>query len=81
MTRPEPHHDTDTGTDGSGEPDGTVVPFHRPGRPHDTTIRVERIETEPMTAEEYRRAVIALAALINEWKHQENPPDTREKTA
>jgi len=42
---------------------------------------VERIETEPMTAEEYRRAVIALAALINEWIQQEETPTDDEKAA
>lgn len=77
---PEPHRDTDTHDDTTNEPDGTVVPFRRRRRTN-ATVRVERIETEPMTAEEYRRAVIALAALINEWKHQQNPPGTQEKAA
>ena len=32
-------------------------------------IRVERIETTPMTEDQYRRAVTALATLINEWQY------------
>ncbi|MFG3519951.1 hypothetical protein ACGF5S_06780 [Nocardia nova] len=56
------HRDRPDPTDDSG----TVVPLRRPAhRQHG--IRVERIDTTPMTAEQYDRAVAALAALINEW--------------
>ncbi|GAA4612349.1 hypothetical protein GCM10023108_08440 [Saccharopolyspora hordei] len=51
-------------TDSAGDADSNVVPLRR--RPGRAGVTVERIETEPMTAEEYRRAVIALAALISE---------------
>ncbi|WP_189061962.1 hypothetical protein [Longimycelium tulufanense] len=44
-------------------------------------VTVERIETEPMTAEEYRLAVTALAALINQWKHPEDNPSNHQKKA
>jgi hypothetical protein len=53
----------------------------RPARRHGE-ITVERIETVPMTPEQYRRAVTSLAQLINEWKYgTENHPDTDEKAA
>ena len=56
------HRDRSDLTDDSG----TVVPLRRPAyRQHG--VRVERIDTTPMTAEQYDRAVAALAALINEW--------------
>lgn len=32
-------------------------------------VTVERIESEPMTSDEYRLAVVTLAALINQWQH------------
>lgn len=69
----------DTGNPGEDQP-GAVVPFTRPaGR---AGVTVERIESEPMTAEEYRLAVTALAALINQWKHaDENPPHSGENAA
>ncbi|GDY31379.1 hypothetical protein [Gandjariella thermophila] len=73
---PENRHEH---TDNTGDAHGNVVPLH-----HSTAragVTVERIETEPMTAEEYRRAVIALAALINEWIQQEDTPPDDEKAA
>ncbi len=66
-------------TDSAGDADSNVVPLRR--RPGRAGVTVERIETEPMTAEEYRRAVIALAALINEWIQQEGTPTDDEKAA
>lgn len=69
----------DTGNPGEDQP-GAVVPFTRPA--HRAGVTVERIDTEPMTAEEYRLAVTALAALINQWKHpDENPPHNGENAA
>ncbi|WP_298182880.1 hypothetical protein [Saccharomonospora sp.] len=63
-----PEHDRDhSGND--ADPDGAVVPLRR--RARRAGVTVERIETEPMTADEYRLAVTALAALINQWKPEE----------
>ncbi len=65
----------DTGNPGEDEP-GNIVPFTRAG------VTVERIDTEPMTSDEYRLAVTALAALINQWNHaDENPPHSGENAA
>ena len=74
-----PEHDRDhSGND--ADPDGAVVPLRRSTARAGVTV--ERIETEPMTAEEYRRAVTALAALINQWKHgDKNPPHSEENAA
>ena len=66
-------------TDSAGDANGNVVPLRRSTARAGVTV--ERIETEPMTAEEYRRAVIALAALINEWIQQEDTPPDDEKAA
>lgn len=59
----------------------TVTPLRRPRRRHGE-ITVERIETTPMTPEQYRRAVAALAVLVNEWKYgPDNPEQSSEKAA
>src|SRR5690606_7475885 len=63
---PENRHEH---TDSAGDAHGNVVPLRR--RPGRAGVTVERIETEPMTADEYRLAVTALAALINQWKPEE----------
>lgn len=47
---------------------GTSTPRRRP-TPRHHGVSVERIETTPMTPEQYDRAVSALATLINEWTH------------
>ncbi|WP_280334487.1 hypothetical protein [Nocardia wallacei] len=58
-----------------------VTPFRRPARRRGE-ITVEHIETTPMTPQQYRRAVTALAQLINEWKYRdENHPGTEQKAA
>ncbi|GAA4838754.1 hypothetical protein [Saccharopolyspora rosea] len=74
---PENRHEH---TDSAGDAPGNVVPLRRSTRPAGVTV--ERIETEPMTADEYRLAVTALAALINQWKDgDKNPPYTEENAA
>ncbi|MFE3259479.1 hypothetical protein ACFXPS_28960 [Nocardia sp. NPDC059091] len=66
--RPSHPHDNDhTDDDTAGNPSGRVVPLHRPARRD--AVTVEHIETEPMTGDQYRRAVTALAALIGNWHH------------
>ena len=42
-------------------------------KPPDGQWRVVRVDTEPMTTQEYDQAVTALASLIGQWKrNQEN---------
>jgi hypothetical protein len=76
------HTDNDDARDAGEKQPGATPPSARAVRRAGVTVRVERIETEPMTAEEYRRAVIALAAVINEWKSQQpNPPGDHKQAA
>lgn len=47
-----------------------------PAAPHHSPVRrwqVERVDTEPMTPEQYQRAVAALATLVARWQleHQD----------
>lgn len=57
-------------------PRDTVVPLHKPQSRGN--ISIERIETEPMTPDEYNQAVTIFATLINQWKSHANhqPPDS-----
>ncbi|GAA0538532.1 hypothetical protein GCM10011581_05570 [Saccharopolyspora subtropica] len=64
-------------TDSAGDADSNVVPLRR--RPGRADVTVERIETEPMTAEEYRRAVITLAALSMNGYNRKRPRPTTKK--
>lgn len=60
----------------------TVTPLRRPRRPRrHGEVTVERIETTSMTPEEYRRAVTALAELVNEWKHRTRNTDEYDEKA
>jgi hypothetical protein len=44
--------------------------------------RVERIDTEPMTTQQYDVAVTALATLITQWRNDhENTKEARDKAA
>ena len=81
--RPDHHRDTDDAhTEGTGEPDGAITASPRTTPRSSASVRVEHIDTQPMTHDEYRLAVIVLAALINQWKHpHDNPPETEEKAA
>jgi hypothetical protein len=64
------------------EDTGSTVTVLRSSARRHGEISVERIETTPMTPEQYRRAVSALATLINQWKnHEENRPESGEKAA
>jgi hypothetical protein len=71
-----------------GDDDAVVLPFPRqPNEPtppstKDRRWRVERIDTEPMTAQQYDRAVTTLATLINQWqRNHENVNGTHEEAA
>jgi hypothetical protein len=63
----------------------TVLPFPRkPGglSTQEGRWRVERIDTEPMTAQQYDRAVATLATLIGQWRRtQENGNEAHEEAA
>lgn len=69
--------------------DATVLPFPRkqeaPAALSSTKEgrwRVERIDTEPMTAQQYARAVTTLATLIGQWRRkQENGTESHEEAA
>jgi len=69
-------HDADNGGD-----DATVLPFRTTRSATQDTWRVERIDTEPMTAQQYDLAVTTLATLIGRWRNQENPKEGNEKAA
>lgn len=72
---PTAHHSDHPGPDPQPTDDtGTVVPLPRPAR-QQRGVRVERIETTPMSAEQYDRAVAALATLINEWHNSARQRD------
>jgi hypothetical protein len=66
-----------------GDDDATVLPFRRPTRSStQDTWRVERIDTEPITAQQYDQAVTTLAALIAQWNNNHgNTDETGEKAA
>ncbi|TCP43650.1 hypothetical protein EV191_12150 [Tamaricihabitans halophyticus] len=73
----EHDHEQDNGGD-----DATVLPFRRTRSSTQDTWRVERIDTEPMTTQQYDLAVATLATLIAEWSaNQENPKGGNEKAA
>ncbi|MBF6277307.1 MULTISPECIES: hypothetical protein [Nocardia] len=68
-------------SDDNDPTDDTGSPRRRPAPRHDG-VRVEQIETVPMTPEQYQRAVSALATLINEWTHSaENRGEPGEQNA
>jgi hypothetical protein len=57
---------------------GATGPAPAPQRPSATGLRivVERVETEPLSADQRRDAVTALAVLIDRWLgHTTQPPD------
>ena len=68
-------HDADNGGD-----DATVLPFRTTQSATQDTWRVERIDTEPMTAQQYDLAVTTLATLSA--AHEEGRDDhTRRRCA
>jgi hypothetical protein len=62
--------------------DATVLPLRATRSATQDTWNVERVDTEPMTAQQYDSAVSALAALITQWRaNQENATEAHEKAA
>lgn len=81
-----PPSDSDAPTDArSLDHTATVLPFpHKLERrsTKEGRWRVERIDTEPMTAQQYDRAVTTLATLIGQWRRtQENGNEAHEEAA
>lgn len=73
----EHDHQQDNGGDGA-----TVLPFRATRSATQDTWRVERIDTEPMTAQQYDLAVTTLATLIGQWRNNlENPKEGNEEAA
>jgi hypothetical protein len=71
-------HDADQDDGGNA----TVLPFRTTRSATQDTWHVERIDTEPMTAQQYDLAVTALATLIGQWRtNQENAKKARKKAA
>jgi hypothetical protein len=67
--------------DGGGD-DAAVLPFRATRSATQDTWRVERIDTEPMTTQQYDLAVTTLATLITQWRNnQENTKEGHEKAA
>lgn len=79
---PDPDHEEPGHGPDSGGDDATVLPF-RPARSStQDTWCVERIDIEPMTAQQYDLAVTTLATLITQWRtSQENATEADEKSA
>jgi hypothetical protein len=76
---PEDQH---TAEHGQGDDDATVLPFRPTRSSTQDTWHVERIDTEPMTAQQYDQAVTTLAALITQWNNNHgNADEPHEKAA
>lgn len=82
MPQHTPDHTDHSHQQDNGGDDATVLPFRRTRSSTQDTWRVERIDTEPMTTQQYDLAVTTLATLIAEWSaKQENPKGGNEKAA
>ena len=76
------HKDQHTSENGRSDDDATVLPFRPTRSSTPDTWRVERIDTEPMTAQQYDQAVTTLAALISQWNNNcGNADEPHEKAA
>ena len=76
MCADESNIDHEETHDGADQQPNTVVPFTSDADSAGVTVHIDHIETTPMTDEQYRLAVTALAELINQWKHaQQHSPD------
>lgn len=83
---PDRHHDATRSPDDDHA--AAVLPFHHapattPRRStQERRWRVERIDTEPMTTQQYDRAVTMLATLIGQWRRtQENVNEAHKEAA
>ncbi|MFL6140388.1 MAG: hypothetical protein ACJ72N_00770 [Labedaea sp.] len=75
------HTQPDNKQHDSGE-NATVLPLRTTRSSAQDTWQVERIDTEPITIQQYDLAVATLAALITQWNtHQENPNQASKKCA
>jgi hypothetical protein len=82
MPQHTPDHTEHDNEHDHGGDDATVLPFRATRSATQDTWRVERIDTEPMTTQQYDLAVTTLATLIAEWSAtQENPKEGNEKAA
>ncbi|WP_431873912.1 hypothetical protein [Amycolatopsis sacchari] len=82
MPQHTPDHAQHDHEQDSGGDDATVLPFRPTRSATQDTWRVERIDTEPMTAQQYDLAVTTLATLITQWRaSQENAKEGNEKAA
>ncbi|WP_020663180.1 hypothetical protein [Amycolatopsis benzoatilytica] len=82
MPQHTPDHTEHDNEHDNGGDDAVVLPFRSTRSATQDTWRVERIDTEPMTAQQYDLAVTTLATLIAEWSaKQENPKEGKEKAA
>lgn len=73
----EHDHEQDSGGD-----DAAVLPFRTTRSATQDTWRVERIDTEPMTTQQYDLAVTTLATLITQSRNnQENTKEDPGKAA
>lgn len=80
MPQHTPDHDHEHDHDSGGD-DATVLPFRATRSATQDTWRLERIDTEPMTTQQYDLAVTTLATLISQWRNQENTKEGHEKAA
>ena len=75
------HSQHDHEQDDGGE-NATVLPLRPTRSSTPDTWRVQRIDTEPMTARQYNLAVTTLATLITQWRNnQENAKEGHEEAA
>ncbi|GAA5161845.1 hypothetical protein [Amycolatopsis dongchuanensis] len=82
MPQHTPDHAQHDHEQDSGGDDATVLPFRPTRSATQDTWRVERIDTEPITAQQYDLAVTTLATLIGQWRNNyENPGEGNEKAA
>lgn len=82
MPQHTPDHTEHNREQDNGGDDAAVLPFRTTRSSTQDTWRVERIDTEPMTAQQYNLAVTTLATLITQWRNnQETAKEGHEKAA
>ncbi len=82
MPQHTPDHTEHDHQQDNGGDDATVLPFRTTRSSTQDTWRVERIDPEPMTTQQYDLAVTTLATLITQsHTSQENTKEGHEKAA
>lgn len=78
-----PQHTPNHGhTQDNGGDDASVLPFRITRSSTQDKWHVERIDIEPMTAQQYDLAVTILATLITQWRNnQESTKEVQKKAA